>query len=72
MSRVLASINKNNKFILSLTHFNQDYCSSMKMVKKMIEWKDIIWVAVPNWKTYSADEIDLMKQIWDNPGMFDG
>lgn len=61
------SIRKVNKFTADIKYSSSDYEGSMKMAKLMIQsWDKISFADL----TYTAADQLRMKQIWDNPAIF--
>lgn len=63
--RVAQTVNKGNKFELEIKYASQDVAAVVLLCKKLVSWDDI------DFGTIDAELVGFMKEIWDNPTMFD-
>lgn len=69
VNAVSRTVNKDKKVVFNLTYIALDRSGAVELCKKLVSWEDLIWEG-----TYPvASEADkaAMKQIWDNPNIFD-
>lgn len=64
--RVAQTINKGNKFEIDIKYAAQDVAAVILLCQKLVSWDDIDFGNIDD-----AETIGFMKEIWDNPTMFD-
>lgn len=64
---MVGTINIGKKYNLEIKYYIYDRVGTLELLKKLLTWEEIAW------DRFQATEEDkaLMRQIWDNPAMFD-
>jgi len=60
------TVNKMGKFVFKMSYCNQDKVNSIALFKRMFKWEELTFGA-----EVSETDKEFMKQIWDNPALFE-
>lgn len=76
INRIQMQLNKPLKgsaCVIDIKHVYDDYAGVLQLLQRLIKWEEIEWTFNHYGTTITTapEEVDRMKQIWDNPTMFD-
>jgi hypothetical protein len=63
-------INKKLKVNMDLKYVTDNYSGAIQVIQSLITWDEIESFIVAEYNTYLLDKKAFMKQVWDEPNMF--